>query len=1385
MSNTTLETDTLFDFQLDEFYLDLQEDGRNISILSQAEIAQMPFPGLRPFKTSEFQLFKGRGGQAEELVKRLKRNRFLAVIGSSGTGKSSLVRAGLIPQLFGGSLYEAGSKWNIAICRPGKNPVANLAIALSSVKGESKNKELLHENFDTIEPLLNSSIYGLLEANETIEGEKEKTNQSNLLIIVDQFEEIFRYDRKDLGRENIENHFVDLLLKAASNAAAPVYVIITMRSEFLGDCVKYRGLPEAINDGQYLVPGLNRTQLKDVIEGPINAAGKSISPGLTELLINEIEEAKVKENLDQLPILQHALMRTYQEAMRQGATEITYEHYSRIGGMEKALAIHAKEKFDELGDGNESDGVYSKKQQIAKIIFQALTDASTDLKGGRRPTELKNIYGIAVAIGASEAEVNEVVNTFRDSDTSFIMPPVNTALHDDLIMDISHESLMRNWDLLKDWIDDEVKYGKFYQRLNERREEDGQFIQGTLLTELVNWRDCYPHNAAWASRYHNLSKGQNNTALNEELYTKNLFFLQRSEAAAVEARDAEKKRFAEEARQQREEDMRQQKERSRKRITWLLTAGLLVAIGLTFWAFREKTHADEKSREAELEKNNALGLSTQLKNEKSLSDTLRVLAMRQRDTALNLAGQLKSQTLELIKATALAQAQKTKAEGLQLLAERQSEELKKRGAKLENHLAEDHLHKEDFYTSKATSPAEKETILPYLLRNPLKPLDSVKIDYPSYIKQNLLQDVNAAIKGREALLDNPVYGLRTTEAVWQRSKNEPVMQSVVSEVFKNNVFHSAKMDLSQMDFLSAPPSVYTTSTDGKRFGFANQNQIVLGHLTNGAPELQDLIETANALQKEGVNGPATESIINALSFADRGTVALLNDSLLVHWQNDVKPTINKLRQTEGVTAAAFAPNGSSLVTVAGDTSVKFWPIANTFPPSPDTVKHFGGLKSFKQAVFSLTDQSLLLVYDNGFGIYDPATKAFHVSNEDWRNTSTVANFTDDGQWVLGTSASAFNYVVVYNKTAQRYSSIRLFASTNDDNFSTARITDLGLSADYKKLLVNQGGILLLYERANGNPLFNPSESYRSGTNANYANLRSRKLFSFGEEIVKAKFLDTATVIALTNTGKAYVWKLSPAAAALDEDFERIRPLTDSTFDEQKAAGGVNLKRLMNGGQKPMLQQAAAYYFNKAIKDNSLSVAEIEKTTDTAKRLYTAVAATDSGFVRIGAFTRLALLSDRLFSVEQNKTSPDTVVLIETLGQATKDREKLLALRPQSHSTREQLSTDYWNLSWLLLFKERYTVAISCAERSVALDPASNGAYTNLALAHLLKGDYPAAEKVYTTYKDSAFADGSQRTFKDSFKQDLNDLETAGVITKDKPALYKEALRIRNEILKEK
>ena len=148
--------------------------------------------------------------------------------------------------------------------------------------------------------------------------------------------------------------------------------------------------------------------------------------------------------------------------------------------------------------------IRSFKQKIAKIIFQALTDASTDQKKGRRPTELKILCEIAASIKANEQQVYEVINHFRHTETSFIMPPSNTPLYPELVMDISHESLMRQWSRLRDWVKDEAENTTMVTTLvsSQKRKEEGkkEYLEGKELRIISDWYDTFKPQTAWAKR---------------------------------------------------------------------------------------------------------------------------------------------------------------------------------------------------------------------------------------------------------------------------------------------------------------------------------------------------------------------------------------------------------------------------------------------------------------------------------------------------------------------------------------------------------------------------------------------------------------------------------------------------------------------------------------------------------------------------------------------------------------------------------------------------------------------------------------------------------------------------------------------------------------------
>lgn len=450
-----------------------------------------PFPGLRPFETEEYRLFFGREGQSDELLARLERSRFLAVVGTSGSGKSSLIRAGLMPALRGGMMKGAGAGWRIAVIRPGGDPIGNLAAELvkKDVLLEAGVGLPEHEEEAAIEATLRSSSLGIVN----IVRQARLRDHEKLLVVVDQFEELFRFRAAQGGTSADEAAaFVKLLLEASQQREQAIYIVLTMRSDFLGDCSQFQGLPEAINDGQYLIPRMTRDERRFAVTGPVGVTRGKITEPLVNRLLND-----VGDNPDQLPILQHALMRTWDhwQTSRRNGEPIGVEHYEAIGTMSEALSRHADEAFNELPDERSRD--------IAEILFKALSERGADNREIRRPTRLGTICKIA---NASIEKVTGVIDVFRSGGRSFLMPPVGVTLHAESVIDISHESLIRNWERLKTWVDEEAQSARSYRRLAEaavlHRKDEEALLQSPALELAVEWQKRWSPTKAWAERYH-------------------------------------------------------------------------------------------------------------------------------------------------------------------------------------------------------------------------------------------------------------------------------------------------------------------------------------------------------------------------------------------------------------------------------------------------------------------------------------------------------------------------------------------------------------------------------------------------------------------------------------------------------------------------------------------------------------------------------------------------------------------------------------------------------------------------------------------------------------------------------------------------------------------
>ncbi len=541
----------------------MAEEEVKIQETHQFEIADLvnPFPGLRPFGIEESHLFFGREGQSDEVLVKLAENKFVSILGASGSGKSSLMYCGLIPTLYGGFMTSAGSNWRVVVTRPGGGPIENLAEALLQ-----KNKE--YQQLGTEDKLikktitgtvLRSSSLGLIEAVKQLKS----SDNENFLILVDQFEELFRYKKIEaVNSESDESSaFVNLLLEAIHQYKEPIYIALTMRSDFIGECAQFPNLTQMINDSHYLIPQMTRDQKRLAIEGPVAVGGGIITGRLSQQLLND-----VGDNPDHLPVLQHALMRTWQYWVdnRKSDEPLDLDHYNAIGTLKEALSQHANEAYDSLS---------KREKQICEVMFKSLTERGSENQGIRRPTKLHTIAKIA---GVTEDEVIHVIDKFREPGRSLLMPPYGVALNSDSVVDISHESLMRIWTRLKQWLDEESKSAEMYLKLSESAERYQEGKSGLWqmpdLQLALNWEEENRPTLVWGQRYN-------------QAYERTLVFLETS-----------KKAYATE---QRNKDILQKRQIKRSKIVaGVLSVLALFLLTFVIYAFQQKADAERQEQAA-------------------------------------------------------------------------------------------------------------------------------------------------------------------------------------------------------------------------------------------------------------------------------------------------------------------------------------------------------------------------------------------------------------------------------------------------------------------------------------------------------------------------------------------------------------------------------------------------------------------------------------------------------------------------------------------------------------------------------------------------------------------------------------------------------------------
>lgn len=517
-----------------------------------------PFPGLRPFSPEECHLYFGREGQVDELLLKLLNNRFVTVMGYSGSGKSSLLNCGLIPVLMGGLVTESGPDWQVVLSRPGDSPFETLANSVVEflIQQNRIQEEDRQIHRAIMLSVLRSGPDGLIEVARYLQ-----TNRTdNIFILLDQFEELFRekdgVNSYELFDEN--QAYVNTILRAISQTEVPIFVSLGMRSDFIGQCAQFPGLVQVINKSNYLVPQMTREQKKMVIEGPVAVAGGRISQRLVKKLLNEVGTQQ-----DQLPILQHAMMRTwdYWLVNHEPGEPIDIRHYNAIGGMTQALSQHANEAYDQLS---------SREKEIAEILFKSITEKNQSNQGMRRPCRLNLVAELAEA---SETDVIRVVDHFRAPGKSFLMPAAHVKLSSDSVIELSHESIMRIWNRLDKWVEEEYESAQIYKRISEAASmyqigKTGLWRPPDLQLAL-NWQKKQRPSRAWAQRY-------------DEAFERAVVFLDTSRITY----EAELKN----------QEMLQRRMLRRTRVTAIvLGIAALIAFVFFFFAYLQKLEADSQT----------------------------------------------------------------------------------------------------------------------------------------------------------------------------------------------------------------------------------------------------------------------------------------------------------------------------------------------------------------------------------------------------------------------------------------------------------------------------------------------------------------------------------------------------------------------------------------------------------------------------------------------------------------------------------------------------------------------------------------------------------------------------------------------------------------------
>jgi energy-coupling factor transporter ATP-binding protein EcfA2 len=427
--------------------------------------ALSPYKGLQFFDEADVSLFFGRERLTAELVDHLRQHRFLAAVGASGSGKSSVVRAGVVPAVRGGAIVTEDSNsanWPIHFITPGDEPLKALAASLTRDSESVTATKSMLADLQADTDSLDLFLYRHFEA-----------GNGRMLLVIDQFEELFTQCQDAAAQEM----FVGNLVTAVnSGQQGRLRLILTLRADFYSHAVQFEGLRPLLETRQRIVGAMIPDELRQAIKGPADRGSWTFQPGLVDTILQDVGREP-----GTLPLLSHALQETW---TRRESRTLTLAGYQAAGGVRQAIARTADTVYA---------GLLPEQQIIARTIFLRLTELGEGTEDTRRRASLAELLpdgerktGDVTAIGGDVSNILDLLARKR-----------LVTLNEEAAKphaEVAHEALIREWPMLQRWLDEDREGLRIHRQLTEAADvwnaadqDESYLYRGARLEAALEW----------------------------------------------------------------------------------------------------------------------------------------------------------------------------------------------------------------------------------------------------------------------------------------------------------------------------------------------------------------------------------------------------------------------------------------------------------------------------------------------------------------------------------------------------------------------------------------------------------------------------------------------------------------------------------------------------------------------------------------------------------------------------------------------------------------------------------------------------------------------------------------------------------------------------------